>query len=525
MGKNKSQNEFFFYMVAMKPEVEKRLGKKVPMKEMASLVHADWKNLSEAEKQPYKVMSREAKGSAEKKDCFGVPLSVLHRKEEEKRKKEGDMFKDIGNTIQFHRDGGALHHHRIFVISTSEYCRTEIGSVPAELSVLCFTFNKGIEREHHVIFKANIPACYAYTAREESESTHCLLDGNVGVTDLEEVLHGLMQFLLEDLDELPPVYTLEELRGMTEEVLISICGGSLDFKVYSLDYYFQSMYSAALEHKIPMSIATDQLTNCALDYHPSMPCNWHSLHQKDAGKYCTLSCARRWVFNMCDHINITNTFGIEPIEGKHLPRKYFPEGTLIDDPRPLVGEWKSVTPQESLFVSSKSSESSLLPLGSSFQPKNPHPSSLASLKSREPVHKPNANNWSKVVSSTPSHKAASVTSGCSSTLDDTSDDDFPALGAGYAKGDSKSQHRLGVLGGAGRGILRNPEYEVKDAKGDESQPRVAAFGGIGRGLFAQINSDRKTADKKGIGHGLVDGKSLPCTPGNRKERWGNTLVD
>lgn len=499
MGKKKNQTAFYFYMVAVKPEVEKLVGKKVSMKDLPSLVHADWKNLSEAQKQPYEMLSREAKGSAEKKDCCGIPLSVLQKKAEEKRKKEDAMLKDIGNTIQLHRDGGALHHHRIFIISTSEYCRTEVGSVPAELSVICFTFNKGIEREHHVIFEANIPVCYAYTAKELSERTHCLLGGNVGVTDLKEVLRGLMQFLLEDVDELPPIYTLEELREMTEEVLISICGGSLDFRVYSLDYYYQSMYSAAQELKIPVSTATDQLTNCALDYHPSMPCNWHSLHQKDAGRYCTLSCARRWVFNMCDHINITNTFGIEPIERKHLPRKYFPEGTVLDGPRPLKGEWESVTSQGSSFVSSESSRSSLLPLGSSFKPKNPQPSSLASLTSLEPLRRPNANSWSKVVSSTPSHRASSVTSGCSSTLFEVDEDDFPALGAGCAKGDSKSQHHLGVLG-AGRACLKYPEFELEDPKGYEIQPRFAAVGGIGRGLFAQLNSDRKTADSKGIGN-------------------------
>ncbi|XP_066960997.1 protein maelstrom-like isoform X4 [Macrobrachium rosenbergii] len=498
MGKKKNQTAFYFYMVAVKPEVEKLVGKKVSMKDLPSLVHADWKNLSEAQKQPYEMLSREAKGSAEKKDCCGIPLSVLQKKAEEKRKKEDAMLKDIGNTIQLHRDGGALHHHRIFIISTSEYCRTEVGSVPAELSVICFTFNKGIEREHHVIFEANIPVCYAYTAKELSERTHCLLGGNVGVTDLKEVLRGLMQFLLEDVDELPPIYTLEELREMTEEVLISICGGSLDFRVYSLDYYYQSMYSAAQELKIPVSTATDQLTNCALDYHPSMPCNWHSLHQKDAGRYCTLSCARRWVFNMCDHINITNTFGIEPIERKHLPRKYFPEGTVLDGPRPLKGEWESVTSQGSSFVSSESSRSSLLPLGSSFKPKNPQPSSLASLTSLEPLRRPNANSWSKVVSSTPSHRASSVTSGCSSTLFEVDEDDFPALGAGCAKGGNEIQPRFAAVGGIGRGLFAqlNSDRKTADSKGigNEIHPRFAAV----RGLFAQINSDRETADSKGI---------------------------
>ncbi|XP_068238904.1 uncharacterized protein [Palaemon carinicauda] len=184
--------------------------------------------LSEAQRQSYQQLTKEGKDSAEKMDCNGVPIRVLQSKEEEKREQEENMTKEIRDTLEFLKDGRALHHNRIFIISTSEYCRTERGSVPAELSVLCFTFENGIEREHHKILKANIPACYAYTAREESARTHCLLPDNLGMTDdtdTEEVLHELVQFLLKDLESLPPVFTLEEHRRTTEEVLFAISGG------------------------------------------------------------------------------------------------------------------------------------------------------------------------------------------------------------------------------------------------------------------------------------------------------------
>ncbi|XP_068239357.1 protein maelstrom homolog [Palaemon carinicauda] len=476
MGKNKNRNEFYYYMVEMKPEIEKRLGRKVTMKELPGIVHPEWKKLSEAQRQSYQQLSKEGKDSVEKMDCNGVPIRVLQSKEEEKREQEENMTKEIRDTLEFLRDGRALHHNRIFIISTSEYCRTERGSVPAELSVLCFTFENGIEREHHKILKANIPACYAYTAREESARTHCLLPDNMGMTDdtdTEEVLHELVQFLLKDLKTLPPVFTLEEHRRTTEEVLLAISGGSSDFRVYSLDYYYQSMYLAALEQYIPMSVATDHLTYCGLDYHPNMPCTWHSIHQKDAGKYCTLSCARRWVFNMCDHINITSTFGIEPIEGKHLPRKYHPEATLIDGPRPVEKEMENDSSQSSKFVKPKPQESSFQPCKSSFQLASSQSSSLALPKPLEPLRRPNASSWSKVVSSTPMHQAISVTSGCSTSVDEISDEDFPALGAGHAKEGDGSLHRYTILGGAGRGFFRSPEHKSKDS---------SAVKGIGRGF-------------------------------------------
>lgn len=57
---------------------------------------------------------------------------------------------------------------------------------------------------------------------------------------------------------------------------------------------------------------------------------WHIENQNDAGRFCSLSCARRWVFLMCDNMNLETTFGITPQESKHLPRAVAASGVIVD---------------------------------------------------------------------------------------------------------------------------------------------------------------------------------------------------
>lgn len=59
-------------------------------------------------------------------------------------------------------------------------------------------------------------------------------------------------------------------------------------------------------------------------------------HQRDSGRFCSLSCARRWVYLMCDNMNLEDTFGIKPQEGKHLPRAVAATGISMDVTRPSI---------------------------------------------------------------------------------------------------------------------------------------------------------------------------------------------
>ncbi|XP_069953502.1 protein maelstrom-like isoform X1 [Cherax quadricarinatus] len=181
--------------------------------------------------------------------------------------------------------------------------------------------------------EAAIPLSYGYTAKVHSETTHNLLEENCGVEDKEEVFQGLKEFIVKENNKLPPLYTLEEEMEQTEAILDDISEKGY-YRIYSLDQLFMHLYSRTFpEHPIPQSIAKDMLTHCGLDYHPSIACEWHITYQKDAGKYCSLSCARRWVFMMCDNMNLHDTFGVLPQEGKHLPCAASVCGVLVDVPR------------------------------------------------------------------------------------------------------------------------------------------------------------------------------------------------
>ena len=44
-----------------------------------------------------------------------------------------------------------------------------------------------------------------------------------------------------------------------------------EYKIYSLDMLFQFLYSAIMI-PMPLSVATELITDCGLDYHPNISC-------------------------------------------------------------------------------------------------------------------------------------------------------------------------------------------------------------------------------------------------------------
>lgn len=489
MGRKRQQiNEFYFFMVEKKPEMEKKLGRSVKMEELPNLVYGEWKSMSEAKKQKYKDMKERTRETTEKLDCRGVPLNELKRRDDEKKRKLEEMKKDVGNAIDFHRTGNALHRLTIYVASVSYYVHTDEDQyTPAELAIAYFNFEKGIMREHHVIFKPVIPMCYGFIAQEHSQGTHNLLDEhNTGVDDIEEVVAALDQFVGQESGRAPPLYTLDTEKVHTETILDSIAGKG-HFRIYSLDHYFQSVYSAAFpEHPIPESISTDMLNHCGLDFHPAMACDWHINFQPDSGKYCSLSCIRRWMFNMCDNMNLSTTFGIEPQEGKHLPRAIPAYGVLVDVPKPTFKDERGISESRQTasgfkddknssfsFTRSRKEELGATALSPAKTKMWSNPTSPSTL---EAFRKPDRNAWSRAVSSTPSgpSRASSMASVCSSKVDATSEEDFPALGAGVARRGTDNQPSYASLGGVGRGLMRGP-----------LSPRGDTLAGRGRGLSSQ----------------------------------------
>lgn len=456
MGKKRQQNDFFFFMLEKKGEVERKSGRVVTMAELPALLYPEWKALPEEEKRKYKNM-RDSKRGDEKLDCRGIPLADIQQEQEKKRKRIEEMKSYIANNVSVLRSGNALHCGKFYIVSTSYYVLTEEGQyAPAELGLVQFSFQRGIIKEFHVILKPVIPLSYGYLAQVYSEANHMLLEEeNTSGEEKEDVAVAVKEFVQEESNRLPPLYTLEEEMPQADAILSEICGPNY-FNVYSLDQLFQHLYSVTfVDNPIPLSIATDMLTHCSLDYHPSLPCGWHQTYQKDAGRYCSLSCAKRWVFHMCDNMKLLDTFGIQPQEGKHLPQPIPAFGTVVDVPRHTFKDCSlesrgtnnsrvdrsyvdgaATSSQPWQMVNSfgnrgKGVQNKPKPeqndVGFSFTRKTKVEAAPAGAPARAPVRPKGS--WSNAVASS-SPKAPNLAASFSASSVDTScEDDFPALGA------------------------------------------------------------------------------------------------
>ncbi|XP_050705422.1 protein maelstrom homolog [Eriocheir sinensis] len=146
MGKQKRRNAFFYFMMAKKPEVEKRLKRKM---EMAKPVTAEWQALPEEQWKKYQLMTGE---SRERLDCRGVPLRCLDEAAQEKKHQAEEMKRDNADLVDMSRMCNALHQASFILVSTSYYTHTDHGHyVTAELSLLRFSQRNGIMKLFHCV--------------------------------------------------------------------------------------------------------------------------------------------------------------------------------------------------------------------------------------------------------------------------------------------------------------------------------------------------------------------------------------
>ena len=339
MAKKKlRQNEFYFFMLDKKNEVELRVGRTVSMAELPGLLDQEWKSIPEDKKAKYKKMKMQNRERNEKLDCRGVPLREILKKEQERKLRESQMREEIALTIESVKQNNVLEKSKFFLVCITEYVATEeMQHVPAEVAILLFSLQNGIMDEYHAILPPKIPLGYAHEAQIHSDKTHNLIDeNNKAVTD-KKLGHNIIDFIVESgkIEEgvkLPPLYTLEEQMDQTIKICKDLIQTEVD--IYCLDELFQHMYAAVFsDNPIPKVISHDMLTHCGLDFHPTIACEWHIQYQSDAGKYCALGCVRRWVFHICDNLNLEQKLGIEVEEGKHLPREQTNTGTVVDIPR------------------------------------------------------------------------------------------------------------------------------------------------------------------------------------------------
>ncbi|MPC18567.1 Protein maelstrom [Portunus trituberculatus] len=226
-----------------------------------------------------------------------------------------------------------------YVVSGSFYLRMDEGCyVPAEISLLKFSFKTGIIREFHAIVEPFLPVSYRRLAMQHSQATHNLLPKDV--TDREEmklvsrspteVANLIKNFLSEDYDKCRPLYTLHSEVEQVQQMLHSMTGED-KLKVYSLDMLFQHIHSVLIK-KIPLHVSTDVINESLWEYHVGIACKWHIDNEQDSVRYCTMSCVKRWVFLMCRHIGMVLAFGVVPEEGKHYPVEEPVVSTVVNLP-------------------------------------------------------------------------------------------------------------------------------------------------------------------------------------------------
>uniref|UniRef100_A0A0P4WB03 Maelstrom domain-containing protein n=1 Tax=Scylla olivacea TaxID=85551 RepID=A0A0P4WB03_SCYOL len=314
---------FNCFMMERKPEVERRLGRYLPMWELASEVSEEWQAMSNSEKMRYQRLCSQ---QGDKLDSYGVPLRLREEENQMKKQEARDMQHHIADIVNKYHSSGGLGLLPFYVISGSFYLRMDEGCyVPAEISLLKFSFKTGIIREFHAIVEPFLPVSYRWLAMKHSRATHNLLpkDGADGekikqvARSPTQVANRIKNFLSEDYDKCRPLYTLHSEVEQVQQMLHSMTGEDR-LKVYSLDILFQHIHSVLIR-KILLHESTDVITESLWEYHVGIACKWHIDNEQDSVRYCTMSCVKRWVFLMCRHIGMVPAFGVVPEEGKHYP--------------------------------------------------------------------------------------------------------------------------------------------------------------------------------------------------------------
>lgn len=329
----KKHNSFFYFLRHKKGEIEKRMGRSIDLSELAQCVSAEWEAMSQAQKMKYQEMAAGKRQTAEKLNSLGVPLRVKEDMERRKAKENEDMIKYIEHLVGTYRCHVGVERLSFYIISTSVYTCTDEGVlVPAELSVIRCSFLDGITKELHSLFKADIPAGYMNEALEHADMTHNLLPRQNGpVREERERLsrtgtevHSLLQeFLTEVSHHHLIAYTLSIEQEQTEKILLQLTGGEqlqisgMKLKIYSLEVLFQSMCSFI--GKVSLHQVTGMITQSWYDYHPGIACTVHNLNEGGSMMHCTLARVRRWMYLMCQHIDVCKNFGVTPVRGKHCP--------------------------------------------------------------------------------------------------------------------------------------------------------------------------------------------------------------
>ena len=233
-----------------------------------------------------------------------MSAKALARKRKNEELRIEIMKSDIKDLVESALSKGTLDDTVFYVVSTNVFCITaESEAVPAELSLAKVSLRDGVHGEvYHVFIEpGTIPRGYRADCIDNSRATHKIpLDFTQFEGDYNKILEDILEIVLSEADDIPPLYCLPKFFTQNKLVLDWIIRKSKTdlvevdcFKMYSLplllfemcresnrslDTSFSSQNSvSAVRNRVPtLSLAEAQLGRDTFMYMAGMCCDWHT---------------------------------------------------------------------------------------------------------------------------------------------------------------------------------------------------------------------------------------------------------
>ncbi|XP_069689384.1 protein maelstrom homolog [Periplaneta americana] len=262
----------------------------------------------------------------------GKSYAQIRREMSEAIERENKMVEEIEFTVRSLDRSSSLLSYKFYVIHVNYYCRLENGTfLPCELGLVEFSLLDGITKTYHTLINpGGIPMGYNYQAKKYSEDTHSIPvppDEFGGESNHPKILEKVKQFVMGEKGLVPPLYTalntIEPVKNILWRFQKFVDPGLTPdenmFAVYSLPKLFYELSIASASSSGAggfryYSLAERELEKDVLSFTKGISCNFHE--KTDALPYCSLSCARRWIFVILKHC-------CKNLEIKMLPDRHY----------------------------------------------------------------------------------------------------------------------------------------------------------------------------------------------------------
>ncbi|XP_048588733.1 protein maelstrom homolog [Nematostella vectensis] len=336
-NKNQPRNAFYFYMVSLRPQLERQgVVLENGMQTLSELAGPRWKELPEHEKEIYQEMARQAKNNRkhgalrnDRMDCTGELISRrvdTISLNENKRRKEREEVRHIWPP------GKLVADERFYMIGFMSLLPEHDDELPVEVGVAEFTLNGGITRTlHRFIRPGEIPLGFRYEAMSNSEKSHKIpVNGLAKKEDnYRRILLDILKFVNpEGAPVFPPVYSRASETKQTDSCLDWLARHAEMpnklRKVYELEGLICDLFSHVDQRSeysgISKAQASDLLSSTVFDFEPGARCDWH---EQQEVKFCALGTAKRYCYCMADFLCPKYEITLTP---SHVPER--PEGTF-----------------------------------------------------------------------------------------------------------------------------------------------------------------------------------------------------